>query len=136
MKEMSRREFMKTVVIGGAALGLGNAFWYKPLEALASGKYDIGECKSVRVKCVSELGWYDDKGILGQLKKWGFKTKILSGQGSLILKWLFPRAISPSYKHRSLTSNSTREAMMESPMGRGSIVKSFPKIDPDISAGS
>jgi 7,8-dihydropterin-6-yl-methyl-4-(beta-D-ribofuranosyl)aminobenzene 5'-phosphate synthase len=74
MKDVNRRDFIKTVVIGGASLGLGSAVFYKPLEALADDKYDIGECKSVKVTAVSELGWYDDKEILGQLKKWGFKT--------------------------------------------------------------
>ena len=74
MKDVNRRDFIKTVVIGGASLGLGSAVFYKPLEALADDKYDIGECKSVKVTAVSELGWYDDNEILGQLKKWGFKT--------------------------------------------------------------
>jgi len=74
MKEMNRREFMKTVAIGGAALSLGNAVFYKPLEALASGKQDIGQCKSVRIKCVSELGWYDTKVLIGQMKAGGGPT--------------------------------------------------------------
>ena len=71
MKDMDRREFMKTVVIGGASLGLGSAVLHKPLESLASGKYDIGQCKSVRIKCVSELGWYDTKVLIGQMKAAG-----------------------------------------------------------------
>ena len=79
MKDMNRRDFMKTVVIGGAALGLGSAVFNKPLEALASGKYDIGECKSVKVTAVSELGWYDDKLILKQLKAHGFKNSQWTG---------------------------------------------------------
>ena len=58
MKEMNRRDFIRNVAIGGAVLGLGNAVFHKPLKALASGKYDIGQCKSVRIKCVSELGWH------------------------------------------------------------------------------
>lgn len=44
MKEMNRRDFIKTAVIRGAALGLGSAVFHKPLEALANGKCDIGEC--------------------------------------------------------------------------------------------
>jgi 7,8-dihydropterin-6-yl-methyl-4-(beta-D-ribofuranosyl)aminobenzene 5'-phosphate synthase len=71
MKEMNRREFMKTVVVGGAVLGLGNAVWHKPLEALASGQYDIGQCKSLRIKCVSELGWKDTKKLIGDMKAGG-----------------------------------------------------------------
>ena len=58
MKEMDRREFMKHVAIGGAILGLGNVVLQKPLEALASGKYDIGQCKSVRIKCISEVSMF------------------------------------------------------------------------------
>lgn len=74
MKDVNRRDFMKTVVIGGASLGLGSAVLHKPLKALANGKCDIGECKSVSIKCVSELGWIDDKLLLKQLKTAGFKT--------------------------------------------------------------
>jgi 7,8-dihydropterin-6-yl-methyl-4-(beta-D-ribofuranosyl)aminobenzene 5'-phosphate synthase len=79
MQEMNRREFMKTVVIGGAALGLGSAVWHKPLEALASGKYDIGQCKSVKITAVSENGWYDDKLILKQLQTHGLKNSQWTG---------------------------------------------------------
>jgi 7,8-dihydropterin-6-yl-methyl-4-(beta-D-ribofuranosyl)aminobenzene 5'-phosphate synthase len=71
MKEMSRREFVKTVAVGGAVLGLGSAVFHKPLEALAGGKCDIGQCKSVRIKCISELGWYDTKLLVGQMKAAG-----------------------------------------------------------------
>ena len=75
MKEVNRRDFIKTVAIGGAVLGLGNAIVQRPLEAVASGKYDIGQCKSVKVKCVSELGWYDDKQIVKDMKDaGGFRT--------------------------------------------------------------
>lgn len=74
MKDVNRRDFIKTVAIGGAVLGLGSAVFHKPLEALASGKHDIGQCKSVTIKCVSELGWADDKLLLKQLKTAGFKT--------------------------------------------------------------
>ncbi len=36
MKEMDRRHFMKTVAIGGAVLGIGDALLHKPLEAATS----------------------------------------------------------------------------------------------------
>ena len=71
MKEMNRRDFVKTVAIGSAVLGLGSAVLHKPLEALAGGKYDIGQCKSVRIKCISELGWYDTEKLIGQMKTAG-----------------------------------------------------------------
>jgi 7,8-dihydropterin-6-yl-methyl-4-(beta-D-ribofuranosyl)aminobenzene 5'-phosphate synthase len=78
MKEMDRRDFIKTVTIGGAVLGLGGAILHKPLEALASGKYDIGQCKSVRIKCVSELGWLDNKNLL---------TSIMAAGGGKANQW-------------------------------------------------
>ncbi len=68
---MNRRNFMKTVVIGGASLGIGSAIFSKPLEALAGGKYDIGQCKSVRIKCVSELQWHDTKVFIKNMKAGG-----------------------------------------------------------------
>lgn len=71
MKEANRRDFVKTVAIGGAVLGLERAFAHEPLEALADGKYDIGQCKSVRIKCVSELGWFDSKTLIGQMEAAG-----------------------------------------------------------------
>jgi 7,8-dihydropterin-6-yl-methyl-4-(beta-D-ribofuranosyl)aminobenzene 5'-phosphate synthase len=71
MKEIKRRDFLKTVAIGGAILSLGNAVFGRPLEALAGGKFDIGQCKSLRVKCVSELGWYDDQKIVKDMKDAG-----------------------------------------------------------------
>ncbi len=55
MKELNRRDFIRNVAIGGAVLGLGNAVFHNPLKALAGGKADIGQCKSVHIKCVSEL---------------------------------------------------------------------------------
>jgi len=53
VSELNRREFIKGLAAGGAVLGLGGIMVHKPLEALASGKYDIGQCKSVRVKCIA-----------------------------------------------------------------------------------
>jgi len=81
MKEFNRREFMKTLAIGGAILGLGPTIFHKPLEALASGKYDIGQCKSIRIKCVSELGWHDSRKL--------FKT-IMDGGGANANQWVVP----------------------------------------------
>lgn len=71
MKEITRREFVKTIAIGGASLSLGSAIFHKPLEALASGKYDIGQCKSLRITCISELGWFDAKKLISQVKAAG-----------------------------------------------------------------
>lgn len=71
MNEMDRRDFIKTLTIGGAVLGLGGIFLHKPLEALASGKFDIGQCKSLKIKCVSELGWIDNSKLIGSIKAAG-----------------------------------------------------------------
>jgi 7,8-dihydropterin-6-yl-methyl-4-(beta-D-ribofuranosyl)aminobenzene 5'-phosphate synthase len=71
MKDVTRRDFMKNVVIGGAVLGLGSAVLSKPAKALASGQHDIGQCKSVTIKCISELGWFDSKKLIGQMKAAG-----------------------------------------------------------------
>lgn len=81
MKEMNRRDFMKTLAISGAFWGFGSAVFHKPLEALASGKYDIGQCKSVRIKCISELGWFDTKTLSGQVEAAG---------GSKTNQWIIP----------------------------------------------
>jgi 7,8-dihydropterin-6-yl-methyl-4-(beta-D-ribofuranosyl)aminobenzene 5'-phosphate synthase len=81
MKEMNRRDFMRNVAIGGAVLGLGSAVLSKPLQALASGKTDIGQCKNVRVRCISELGWFDTKKLVSQMKAAG---------GGKTNQWIIP----------------------------------------------
>jgi len=67
MKEISRRDFIRTAVIGGATISLGSAMFIKPMEAQASGKYDIGQCKSLKVTCVSELGWFSNEVLMKQI---------------------------------------------------------------------
>lgn len=34
-------------------------------------KYDIGLCKSVEILCISELGWRDNKALVGNVQKFG-----------------------------------------------------------------
>ena len=58
---------MRTVAVGGAALSLGNIIRYDPPKAVAGGKIDIGRCRSVRIRCVSELGWLDDRSMFSTL---------------------------------------------------------------------
>jgi len=65
---MNRRESIKSVPIGSAVLELGNAVFHKPLEALASGKYDIGQCKNVSIKCISEPTVHDLKKLLAEIE--------------------------------------------------------------------
>ncbi len=71
MQEVSRRDFIRNIAIGGAVLSIGNAVFQKPLEALASGKYEIGQCKRVTIKCVSELGWFDSQKLVSEMKAAG-----------------------------------------------------------------
>jgi 7,8-dihydropterin-6-yl-methyl-4-(beta-D-ribofuranosyl)aminobenzene 5'-phosphate synthase len=72
MAEINRRDFIKAVAIGGAVLGLEGAIFHDNVQAAGTnGKIDIGQCKSVRVKCVSEVGWYDDKKIVRDMKQAG-----------------------------------------------------------------
>ncbi len=52
-----------------------------PVRAFAGGKYDIGTCKSLKIKCVSELGWHDTNKILGQIKAAG---------GTETSQWVIP----------------------------------------------
>lgn len=71
MKDMDRRDFIKTLTIGGAALGLGGIVLHPPLTALAGGRYDIGQCKRLNVKCISEVGWLDSSKLIGSIKAAG-----------------------------------------------------------------
>ena len=34
-------------------------------------KKDIGQCKSLRIKCVSELGWFDSEKMINQIQAAG-----------------------------------------------------------------
>jgi len=68
---MDRRSFIKGAaagVAGGVALGCAG-----PLTgtAHASEKIDIGECKSVKVTCVSETSWFDSPTMLKDISSAG-----------------------------------------------------------------
>ena len=71
MNGMDRRDFIKTVAIGGAVLGLGRTVVQPAMAAEKSGRYDLGQCKSVKITCVSELGWFDSGKLIGQIKAAG-----------------------------------------------------------------
>ncbi len=62
---MKRRDFVKNVMIGGAAISLAAASWPTPLFASQGKQADIGQCKSIKITAVSEVGWWDN----GVLKK-------------------------------------------------------------------
>jgi 7,8-dihydropterin-6-yl-methyl-4-(beta-D-ribofuranosyl)aminobenzene 5'-phosphate synthase len=73
MKEMNRRKFVKTAAVSGALTyaainGLG---FFKSSSAFASQQVDFGELKSVKVKCVSESGWWNTPKLIQDIKASG-----------------------------------------------------------------
>lgn len=71
MSEIDRREFVKTLVVGGAALFLDAAVLRKPLRAADGQKVDLGQCQSVKITCVSEVGWWDHGKQLAAIQQAG-----------------------------------------------------------------
>lgn len=59
MGKLNRREFVKKVVAGGLAYGLGNAVRPGAVSAASGGPVDIGQCRSLKVTCVSEVASWD-----------------------------------------------------------------------------
>lgn len=60
---MKRREFLKQMAVGGAALGVGNSlFSSSAMAALIVENGDFGVCKKVHIKCITEQGWSTQKG--------------------------------------------------------------------------
>lgn len=70
-QEIGRRDFCRTLAVGGAVLSLGSAVWPKPLRAADGARVDIGACKSVSVTCISETGWHDTAKLLADIKAAG-----------------------------------------------------------------
>ncbi|MDQ7784410.1 MAG: hypothetical protein RDU20_16100 [Desulfomonilaceae bacterium] len=71
MKSMSRRDFVKVAVIGGAVLYLDSATNAPYVHAAPKDLSAIGECKSVSIKCVSEVGWWDTGVLISDMMKGG-----------------------------------------------------------------
>jgi len=71
MTELGRREFIKSMVVGGAVLSLEGALVAPHLDAASRDLKSIGECRRVAIKCISEVGWWDTKLLLEELKKGG-----------------------------------------------------------------
>ncbi|QTA85134.1 MBL fold metallo-hydrolase [Desulfonema magnum] len=71
MKETDRRHFVRTMVAGDAVPSGGGSVVHKASETLAESKYDIGQCKSVKIKCISEVGWFDEEKLVGQMNAAG-----------------------------------------------------------------
>lgn len=68
-ERVTRRRFIKGVVIGGAALYASNRL--DPQRGWATEKVDIGECKSVKVCCISETSWFDNAQLMKDIMKAG-----------------------------------------------------------------
>jgi 7,8-dihydropterin-6-yl-methyl-4-(beta-D-ribofuranosyl)aminobenzene 5'-phosphate synthase len=67
MKTLNRRDFIRLSVFSAGMMCIGGHIMPKPVKAGPGGAFDIGECKSVKVKCISELGWLDNKKLLEQI---------------------------------------------------------------------
>ncbi len=71
MQTIGRRDFVKTMVIGGAVLSLDAVLTAPHLSAAPKDLKAIGECKKVSIRCISEIGWWDNKVLLSDLKNAG-----------------------------------------------------------------
>jgi 7,8-dihydropterin-6-yl-methyl-4-(beta-D-ribofuranosyl)aminobenzene 5'-phosphate synthase len=59
------------MVIGGAVIYLDNAIMAPQVSAATKDLSAIGQCKSVSIKCISEVGWFDTKQLMSDLMKGG-----------------------------------------------------------------
>jgi 7,8-dihydropterin-6-yl-methyl-4-(beta-D-ribofuranosyl)aminobenzene 5'-phosphate synthase len=67
---MTRRDFIMGVGIGGPALYVCNKL-NSFQESGAEIKADIGECKSIRICCISETSWFDHTQLMKDIMKAG-----------------------------------------------------------------
>jgi 7,8-dihydropterin-6-yl-methyl-4-(beta-D-ribofuranosyl)aminobenzene 5'-phosphate synthase len=72
---MDRRDFVKAVIVGGAALTLDTAVTARHLSAAPRDLKAVGECKKVTIKSISEVGWWDTKVLMADLMKGGGPKK-------------------------------------------------------------
>ena len=75
VRNLSRREFIKTLSAGAAVTGLGGITVHTPLNASERGRFDIGQCKSLRIKCISELVGFEEKKLIETVVAAGGHTK-------------------------------------------------------------
>ena len=68
---MQRRNFLKNLGIGLAGAGAATMGGPVVRVAQAGKKQDIGECKSVKVHCISETSWFDSPQMLKDIKDAG-----------------------------------------------------------------
>jgi 7,8-dihydropterin-6-yl-methyl-4-(beta-D-ribofuranosyl)aminobenzene 5'-phosphate synthase len=67
---MTRRDFLMGIGIGAPALYVSNMV-SKFQESRASEKVDIGECKSIKIRCISETSWFDNDQLVKDIMKAG-----------------------------------------------------------------
>lgn len=67
---MTRRNFIMGLGIGGPALYVSNKV-SNSQESRAGIKADIGECKSIRICCISETSWFDNAQLMKDIMKAG-----------------------------------------------------------------
>jgi len=63
-KGTTRRDFLKLVAAGGTVAAMGGFMSKTMAFAETPGKEDFGQCKSVRIRCISEVGWIDGQKLL------------------------------------------------------------------------
>jgi 7,8-dihydropterin-6-yl-methyl-4-(beta-D-ribofuranosyl)aminobenzene 5'-phosphate synthase len=70
LKEMNRRDFIKSVAVGGAVLYTSKIF-NNSTKGWATEKLDIGECRSVKIRCISETSWFDNAQLMKDINAAG-----------------------------------------------------------------
>ena len=68
---MKRRSFLRGMMATGAAIGASGVGSPLVNKSMAVQKEDIGECKSVKITCVSETSWFDSPRMLQDVKDAG-----------------------------------------------------------------
>lgn len=66
----TRRDFVRTLAGGATALWLSKML-ERAARASTGEKIDIGACKSLRVRCISETSWFDGAELLQDIKNAG-----------------------------------------------------------------
>lgn len=68
---MERRSFLKGLAVTGASIGASGVGPFISKGLAAKQLENIGECKSVKVTCVSETSWFDSPRMLQDIKDAG-----------------------------------------------------------------
>lgn len=71
MGSVSRRDFLRTAVVGGALVALDSAVLAPCANAESTDLKAIGECRKVTISCISEVGWWDTKVVVADMMKAG-----------------------------------------------------------------